>query len=227
MQGCMWGTISFVIAHLWRARLSKRSQIALVDPTVKPSGIWERMFGNLFGGLKSNVALTAWSSTLGTQDSDLQLSWWRRSYVLKSRWCEVIRILWRRWEQMGIGMNFKVAVCNQDEKLIVNKPFLDFPGLWPSSSYIDEDWLVNGDEDQRQTLVTLHFSYNDQSMCAWMFCRSKRMDCLAWENRLFWWEKCPWLSSSKYYIFFWEQILWSLDMILSCMIARRTHYCSS
>lgn len=57
MQGCMWGTLSLFITHAWRTRRALKQ--AGSNPKDKRTGFLSKMLENLFGGVKSNVALSA------------------------------------------------------------------------------------------------------------------------------------------------------------------------
>ncbi|KAG0140982.1 hypothetical protein CROQUDRAFT_664429 [Cronartium quercuum f. sp. fusiforme G11] len=52
MQGCLWGTLSLVLAQILRARTFARSRSL---PGDKPSGLWRRMLRKLLGGAKLNT----------------------------------------------------------------------------------------------------------------------------------------------------------------------------
>ncbi|EGG11822.1 uncharacterized protein MELLADRAFT_88876 [Melampsora larici-populina 98AG31] len=57
MQGCLWGTLSLFITHAWRTRRTLKQ--AGSNPINKKAGFLGKMVENLFGGVKSNVALSA------------------------------------------------------------------------------------------------------------------------------------------------------------------------
>ncbi|KAH9825048.1 hypothetical protein DFH28DRAFT_942630 [Melampsora americana] len=57
MQGCLWGTLSLCITHAWQTRRALKQ--AGSNPINKRTGYFSKIIENLFGGVKSNVALSA------------------------------------------------------------------------------------------------------------------------------------------------------------------------
>ncbi|POW09654.1 hypothetical protein PSTT_06648 [Puccinia striiformis] len=64
IQGCIWGSASLVISHLWKIRPQKRKlhtrhnlESSSAPIVSKPGSIWDRVVSSIWGGVQTNTTL--------------------------------------------------------------------------------------------------------------------------------------------------------------------------